>query len=321
MPLAEGAGHKTVVAQNAWQRGAAARPDRRIARVWARELGDRSEAHPVMVAPGQQRRAGRRAHRRDMEAVVGQPILRHPSQRRGPDGAAKGIRAAEPGVIDQHDQHVRGIVGRAGAGDDGPVADRLRGGAPHRAAEAALGYRQPGAVRVELTHRLLQSRDQASQRRTTQLGDRFHRRAGQCLPDGQATLRRGHGDDYRAARGHLPILSARPLLIDGGRRCPRPLRPRRRPPPIPTGPVRTGRSPGRPRRPTPRRAARADFRCRPGWGCRRCPCRSAPPLQREALVLGPIGEGLKVVPGRIDVLIAGNGDQCVFLTQDETPCY
>jgi hypothetical protein len=61
MPLAETASHITVVAQDTWQRGTTARLDRRIAREWAGEFADRSEAHPVVVAPGQQRRT-RREH-------------------------------------------------------------------------------------------------------------------------------------------------------------------------------------------------------------------------------------------------------------------
>src|SRR5271157_6131664 len=88
MPLAETAGHITVVAQDSRQRSATLWLDGRIAREWAGELADRSEAHPVMVAPGQQRRAGRRAHRGDVEAVVSQSVLRHSGQRRGADGAA-----------------------------------------------------------------------------------------------------------------------------------------------------------------------------------------------------------------------------------------
>ena len=46
------------------------------------QLGDLPVADPVMVAPGQQRRPGRRAHRRRVEAVEPDPLAVDPRQRR-----------------------------------------------------------------------------------------------------------------------------------------------------------------------------------------------------------------------------------------------
>ena len=75
VPLAEAAGDVAVLLQDAGQRSATPRPCAGVAGERSRKLGDAAHAHAVMVAPGEQRRPGRRAHRRHVEGVVGQAHL------------------------------------------------------------------------------------------------------------------------------------------------------------------------------------------------------------------------------------------------------
>ena len=103
VPLAEAAGDVPVLLEDPGQGRAAARPRPRVARERARELGDATHAHAVVVAPGEQRGARRRADRRDVEAVVGQARLLDARQVRRPDLAAERVGAAEAGVVDEHD--------------------------------------------------------------------------------------------------------------------------------------------------------------------------------------------------------------------------
>ena len=78
MPLPERSGQVAVLLEDARERRAVVRDRRVVARERAGELADHAEADPVVVAPCQQRRPGRRAERRDVEAVVAQPVLRQP---------------------------------------------------------------------------------------------------------------------------------------------------------------------------------------------------------------------------------------------------
>ena len=78
MPLPDDGGAVPVVLEYPRERGAVARQDRRVAGEAAGELADGAEADRVVVAPGQQRSAGRRAQGGDVEAVVAKPALRHP---------------------------------------------------------------------------------------------------------------------------------------------------------------------------------------------------------------------------------------------------
>ena len=66
-----------------------------------------------MVAPGQQRRPRRGAERGGVEAVVFEPARRQLFGVRRLAGAAKGACSAEPGVVDQDDQHVGRTLRRA----------------------------------------------------------------------------------------------------------------------------------------------------------------------------------------------------------------
>ncbi len=112
MPLAERPGQIAVLLEDARKRRAVARDRRVVARERARELAHHAEADPVVIAPRQQRRPGRRAERRDVEAVVAQPVLGEPRVVRGLDRAAERARVAEAGVVDQHEQHVRRTLRR-----------------------------------------------------------------------------------------------------------------------------------------------------------------------------------------------------------------
>ena len=103
-----------------------------------------------MVAPGEQRRPGRRAHRRHMEGVVRQAHLFDPLQRRRADLAAVRLRATEPGVVDKDEEHIGRVFGRLRAGDEAPVRNRLVHRAGDRPAEGLVGDRQHGAVGLNL---------------------------------------------------------------------------------------------------------------------------------------------------------------------------
>ncbi len=214
MPLAEPAGDVAVLLQNARQRGAAAGPRRGIAGERARVLGDGTEAHPVMVTASQQSRAGRRAERGHMEAVVRQPHVPHPRHGRGRDRAAERIGVTEPGVVDQHNQHVRGVLGRLRPGDHRPVRNRLADRAPHRPAEAAVGDRQHRAVRAELARCLRQGGLQLPQALLAHRGDRLRQRTGQCPLGGQPVIAVDHRDDDRGARGELVTKALLDAAVD-----------------------------------------------------------------------------------------------------------
>ncbi len=112
MPLPEPSGQVAVLLEDARKRRAIVRDGRVVPREGAGELAHHAEADPVVVAPRQQRRPGRRAERRDVEAVVAQPVLREPRVVRRLDRTAEGARVAEAGVVDQDEQHVRRALGR-----------------------------------------------------------------------------------------------------------------------------------------------------------------------------------------------------------------
>ncbi len=124
VPLPEGGRAVAVVAEDARQRSAVPRQRRGVAREPARELADRAEAHGVVVPPGQQRRPGRRAQRRDVEAVVAKALLGQARVVRRADGTAERGRVPEARVVDEDEQHVRGAVRRRRVPDQVPVGLR-----------------------------------------------------------------------------------------------------------------------------------------------------------------------------------------------------
>jgi hypothetical protein len=83
-----------------------------VARRAGGDFGDAAHARGVVIAPGQQRLARRGAKGSRVEAVVLQPARSQLFRVRGPAGAAERARRAEPGVVDQDDQHVGCALGR-----------------------------------------------------------------------------------------------------------------------------------------------------------------------------------------------------------------
>jgi hypothetical protein len=76
-----------------------------------RGLGDRGEPVLMVVAPGQEHRAGRRAQRGGVPLGVGEAVVGQPLQGRHLDPAAVGRPGRAAGVVVQHHQHVRGALG------------------------------------------------------------------------------------------------------------------------------------------------------------------------------------------------------------------
>ena len=151
VPLTERRGAVPVLRQDPRPRRAIPRDRRRVAREAAGELTHRAEADRMVIPPGQQRRPGRRAQRGDVEPVVPQPPLRHPRVVRGVNRPAERARVAEPGIIDQHHQHIRGPRRRLGMPDQVPVRLRPRQRLVTHPAERRPANRQLRAIR--LTHR------------------------------------------------------------------------------------------------------------------------------------------------------------------------
>ncbi len=91
VPLAEGGGVVAVVLQHLGDGRGVHRDDAGIAVEGDRALGDGARADARVVAPGQQRGAGRRADRGGVELVVGDAFLRKPVEGRRVDLAAEGL--------------------------------------------------------------------------------------------------------------------------------------------------------------------------------------------------------------------------------------
>ena len=139
MPLPEPSRQIAVLLEDARKRRAIARDGRVVPRERTRELAHHAEADPVVVAPRQQRRPGRRAQRRDVKAVVAQPVLRQPGVVRGLDRTAERARVAEAGVVDQNEKHIRRTLGRLDVARLAPVGLR----ALERPLRRALERRPP----------------------------------------------------------------------------------------------------------------------------------------------------------------------------------
>ena len=77
-----------------------------------RRLGDVAHPHRVVVAPGQQGLARRRAQRRRVKPVEAQPAGGQPFGGWRVARTAERARGAEADVVDQHDQHVRRTLRR-----------------------------------------------------------------------------------------------------------------------------------------------------------------------------------------------------------------
>ena len=124
MPLAPGGGGVTVILEHLGHQGAAPGNHSGIAVPVIGQLRDLPVSDPVMIAAGQQRRPGRRAHGRRMEPVVGNSFLDDAVHRRGLHFAAERRRKAGARIVDENDQNVR-RVGRKPARRHPLLVDRL----------------------------------------------------------------------------------------------------------------------------------------------------------------------------------------------------
>ena len=105
--LAEPGRGVAVLVQDLGDGGGAVGNEPAVPGIAAGNFLDDAGADAVVVAPGQQRGARRRAEGGGVEGAVAQPVLRQPLQRRALDRPAEGAQPAEPDVIEQHQQDVR----------------------------------------------------------------------------------------------------------------------------------------------------------------------------------------------------------------------
>jgi len=105
--LAELRGRVAVQLQGHRQRRLRVRAQGAVARGRRRGLGDAAHPDRVVVSAAEESRAGRRAQRRGVEAVVAQTAGRQPVRGRRPARPPEGARRAEAHVVEQDDQHVR----------------------------------------------------------------------------------------------------------------------------------------------------------------------------------------------------------------------
>ena len=148
MPLAERRGAVPVLRQDPRPRRAITRNHRRVPREATGELTHRAETDRMVVPPGQQRRPRRRAQRGHMEPVVTQPPFSHPRVVRGVNGPTERARVTKTGVIDQHQQDIRGPLRRLSMPDQVPVRHRPRQRPIAHPPKRWPANRQPRAVRL-----------------------------------------------------------------------------------------------------------------------------------------------------------------------------
>ena len=203
VPLAESAGDVSVLAQDPRQGGAAPRSRAGVAGEGSRKLGDAAHADAVVVASGEHRGPGRGADGRHVEPVVGDSHLLHPGEVRGRDAAPERVGAAEAGVVDEDDEHVRCAFGRRRTGDERPVGGRRVERVPGRPAEDAVGDRQHGAIGVELAGRFGEGVLEAAHTLLVHRGDRLGRGAAQRHLGRHAVCGVDHRNDRGGARLQL----------------------------------------------------------------------------------------------------------------------
>ena len=108
VPLADHQGRVAVVAQDLGQGGDVVGQLHGVAGEAGVEVGDRAEAGPVGVEAGEQRRAGGRAHRRDVEVGVPHPAGGQRVEVGRGDLRAVAAEVGEAEVVGQHDHDVGG---------------------------------------------------------------------------------------------------------------------------------------------------------------------------------------------------------------------
>ena len=157
--LADPEGVVAVLAQHLADRGVLHRDVAGVAREALGALGDLGEPVLVVVAPGEQARAGRRAQRRGVPLRVGQPVVGQLLHRRHVDAPAVRRPGGQPGVVVQHEQHVGGALGGRRLPERRPVRDRVPDVDVHHAVEL-LGH--CSSSRVRWCHRHSRARAAAS---------------------------------------------------------------------------------------------------------------------------------------------------------------
>ena len=113
------------LAQHGRHRGVLARDVGVVAGEPGRGLGDRREPVLMVVAPGQEHRAGRRAQRRGVPLGVGEAVVGQPLHRRHLDPSAVRRPGRAAGVVIEHHQHVRRTLGRPVGQERRPVGGRV----------------------------------------------------------------------------------------------------------------------------------------------------------------------------------------------------
>ena len=152
MPLADRRGRVPVLLEHPRERRRVARQHRRITRKPTRRLRDPAHPDRMVVAPRQQRRPCRRAHRRHMEAVIPQALAPRSDRNSGcrsarrtrPDCQTRHRRSAPPTRSEPHPA--------ASHGRSAPNPAENPQGLIRDAAERRTPYRQRRTVNRLVTH-------------------------------------------------------------------------------------------------------------------------------------------------------------------------
>ncbi|MNZ90301.1 hypothetical protein D3C78_1092590 [compost metagenome] len=107
MVLADLRGGVAVLPEDLGDGAGALRQDTGITVITDAKLGDHPEVGLVLVAPGEQRGAGRRAQRGGVETVEAHAIGGELVQARRRHSAAECVELAETDIVEQDHQHVR----------------------------------------------------------------------------------------------------------------------------------------------------------------------------------------------------------------------
>ena len=113
MPLSPGGRSVAVVLQYFSRKRAALWDVTGVSIPVVRQLCDLATADAVMIPTGQHRRPRGRAHSRGVESVVRDSFLNDTVHCRGLDFAAEGGRQAGSSIVDQHNEDVGGVGGKA----------------------------------------------------------------------------------------------------------------------------------------------------------------------------------------------------------------